>query len=179
MEPSLQPEQFWNNLVKGGAAASEAIADFTKMPEMQRDALVAQLFARAEAYVDYLIAEELKRDRSAFRPIKDDFLKVLNAVPDLLTTSEARRAGIAKVQEIDRRALTLENIDIGMTCDEVVKKLNEPHGLNLDGLKMVECASLEELKEALGGSSPPEILEKIEKEGGVMVLGIMIRKNPK
>lgn len=179
MAPSLQPEQFWNNLVKGGTAASEAIADFTKMPELKRDALIAQLFARAEGCVDHLIAEERKGNRIAFRGGKDDFLKVLDAVPALLTTSEARRAGIEKVKAIDQQALELTNIDICMKCDEVVKKLKEPRGLNLDGLKMVECASLEELKEALGGSIPPEILEKIEKEGGVMVLGVMIKKNPK
>jgi hypothetical protein len=44
---------------------------------------------------------------------------------------------------------------------------------------MVECASIEELKEALGGEIPAEILETIEKEGGAIILGVMIKKNPK
>jgi hypothetical protein len=178
MEPSIQAEQLWKNLIAGGTTASDAIADFAKMPDLKRDALVAQLFARAEGYMNGLIEEEKKGNRVAFRGSKDDFLKILDAVPELLTTPEARRDGITKVEAIDQQSIQLTNIDICMKCDEVVKKLKEPHGLNLDGLKMLKCGSLEELKAALGGDIPAEILEQIEKDGGAIILGVMIKKKP-
>ena len=179
MEPSLQAEQLWKNLVAGGAIASETITDYAKMPELKRDALVAQLFTRAEGYIDYLISEERKGNRTAFRGSKDDFLKILDALPALLTTTEARVAGINRVEGIDLQSRELMNMDILMKCDEVVAKLKRPQGSDLKDLKMVECASIDELKEALGGEIPAEILEKIEKDGGAIILGVMIKKNQK
>lgn len=179
MEPSVQAEQFWKNLVTGGSTASEAITDFAKMPELQRNALVAQLFARAEGHIDYLIAEERKGNRVAFRGGKDDFLKILDAMPALLTTTEARVAAIKKIEAIDVQSRELTNMDILMKCDEVIATLRRPQGLDLKDLKMVNCASIEELKEALGGDIPAEILEKINKEGGAIILGVMIKKSPK
>jgi hypothetical protein len=179
MEPSLQAEQFWKNLIAGGATASETIADYAKMPELKRDALVGQLFTRAEEYVDYLIAEEQKGNRPAFRGSKDEFLKLLDAVPALLTTPEARLSGIKRVESIDVQSRELTNIDILMKCDEIIEKLKRPQSSELDDLKVVRCGSLEELKEALGGEIPAEILEKIEKDGSAIILGVTIKKNQK
>ena len=135
MEPSLQAEQFWKNLVAGGATASETIADYAKMPELKRDALVGQLFTRAEEYVDYLIAEEQKGNRIAFRGSKDEFLKLLDAVPALLTTPEARLSGIKRVESIDVHSRELTNIDILMKCDEIIEKLKRPQSSELDDLR--------------------------------------------
>jgi hypothetical protein len=97
----------------------------------------------------------------------------------LLTTPEARLSGIKRVESIDVQSRELTNIDILMKCDEIIEKLKRPQSSELDDLKVVRCGSLEELKEALGGEIPAEILEKIEKDGSAIILGVTIKKNQK
>jgi len=45
--------------------------------------------------------------------------------------------------------------------------------------EVINCKSIEELKEHLGNEIPPELIEEINKEGGAFIVQVVIKKPKK
>lgn len=178
MEPSLQPESLWNALVLGGEPAAKAIVEFNALPELKREIALTQLLRRAEEFISTLIEKE-SEGRHVFRPLKDGLLRVLESVPTLANSSPSRQIAIAHIHEIDRKSIPLTNMDILMKCDEVLKELKRPDTESLAMPEVINCKSIEELKEHLGNEIPPELIEEINKEGGAFIVQVVIKKPKK
>lgn len=184
MEPSTHSDQLWNALVEGGDASTRAIAHFTSLSERQRDTTFEQLLRRAEGFVAALITEERTGNVRNFRESKAKFIRVLDAIPSLATTDTLREAAQLRVAAIDKQTEPLTNIDIAMKCDELAKRLAPPSLNQLVKPTVIECESMEELKEKLSEVFPPEIathiIAQIEASGGDIILGsIGIKKTKK
>jgi hypothetical protein len=175
MEPSNQSDQLWKALVEGGDASTKAIAHFISLSERQRDATFEQLLRRAEGFVAALITEERTGNVREFRESKARLIRVLDAIPSLATTETLREVAQKRVAEIDKQTEPLTNIDIAMKCDELAKKLAPPSLNKLSTPTVVECESMEELKEKLSEVLPAEIakdiIAQIEASGGDIILG--------
>lgn len=175
MTPTALSENLWNSLVTGGETSTKAIADFAAMPDIKRAVVLEQLFQRAERFIDTLIATEGKCSRAEFREQKRKLLTVLDALPSL-TTEESKVTAVARLTNIDERSRPLTDIDIGMKCDEVIKALRAPTLSDLKAPEMITCGSIEELEKHIGGPIPPELAEKIKKEGGAIIVGVTVTK---
>lgn len=175
MEPSTHSDQLWNALVEAGDASSKAIAHFTLLSERQRDTTFAQLLRRAEGFVATLISEERTGNKHTFRESKTRLLRVLDAIPSLATTDALRELAQKRVSEIDKQTEPLTNIDIAMKCDELAKRLSLPASSRLSMPTVIECESMEELKQKLSEVLPLEIasglIAQIEASGGNIILG--------
>lgn len=176
----------WNALVTGGDVSINAIAAFTELCERDRKRTLEQLFHQAESFVDNLIVEETKGNRHDFRTVKEKLIRVLEALPYLVVTDALREEATKRLAELDKRSEPLTNIDIAMKCDEVAKKLKPQslEDLTAPTPQVIQCSSLEDLKEKLTGKLPPEaiddIISEIEKSGGGILFGFqaIIKKRP-
>ena len=164
MDPSISADHLWNALVEGGAGSQKAVASFTALPERQKEAAFEQLLRRTEGYISTLIAEETAGNRHIFRESKAKFLRVLDSIPALADTDTLKDAAQKKIAEIDKQSEPLTNIDIAMKCDEIADKLNPLTLSDLTGPNVIECNSLEELKQQLSGLLPPEVAAHIISE---------------
>ena len=184
MDPSISADHLWNALVEGGDASQKAVASFTALPEGQKDTAFEQLLRRTEGYILTLIAEETAGNRHIFRESKAKFLRVLDAIPSLANTDALKETAQKRIAEIDKQSEPLTNIDIVMKCDEIADKLNPLTLSDLTGPKVIECTSLEELKQQLSELVPPEVAAHIISEIGdsddaIITGSISLSKNTK
>jgi hypothetical protein len=42
--------------------------------------------------------------------------------------------------------------------------------------KVIDVSSIEELEKQLGTKLPPEVIDQIKKEGGAVILGLVVKK---
>ena len=184
MEPAIPHNNLWNDLVAGGDTSAKAIASFTALPERQQEATFQHLIHQAKAFIDNLIAEENKGNRYDFRIVKDKLIRVLDALPYLVVTETLRKEALKRVEEMDKRAAPLTNIDIAIKCDELAKKLAPPTLSMPEGRHIIECSSVEELKAKLEEVLPPgvvsDVIAQFEKNGGGIILSMqaMNKKSP-
>lgn len=182
----MSSDHLWNALTEGGEGSTKAIAHFTTLTERQRDAAFEQILRRAEGFVATLIAEEQSGDRQKFRESKARLIRVLDAIPSRAITETLREVAHKRVAEIDKRTEPLTNIDIAIKCDELAKQLKPQTLSDLSGTTVIECESMEELKQKLTEVLPAEIIDhviaQIEESGGDIILGSLSvpkkKKNP-
>ncbi len=179
----MSSDHLWNALTEGGEASTQAIANFTTLSERQRDAAFEQLMRRAEGCVATLIAEERTGDRQKFRESKARLIRVLDAIPSLAVTETLREVAHKRVADIDKQTEPLTNIDIAMKCDELAKQLKPATLRTIAGTTVIECESMEDLKQQLTKLLPPEIIDhvisQIDESGGDIILGSLTIQNKK
>lgn len=177
MEQSFDHSQFWNALTQGGDAARSAIEGYQQLPELKRGAIVTNLLNRALGSIDELLHLETVKNRPDFKVKKDGLCTLLDSVPALAMTPQERASAITQVKEIDVKSRVLLDMDILMKCDEVEEALKRPKIDNpFKNAQVIEVSSIEELQEQLGVELPPELKEKIEKNGGAVMLGLFAKK---
>ncbi len=171
----MSSDHLWNAITEGGEASTKAIVQFTNLTERQRDATFEQLLRRAEGFVATLIAEEQTGDRQKFRESKARLIRLLDAIPSLAVTETLREVAHRRVADIDKQTKPLTNIDIAMKCDELAKQLKPATLRTIAGTTVIECESMEDLKQQLTKLLPPEIIDhvisQIDESGGDIILG--------
>jgi hypothetical protein len=178
MEQSFDHAQFWNALSQGGEVARSAIEGYQKLPELKRGATVTHIFNRALQSIDELLHLETVKNRPDFKAKKDGLCTLLDSVPALAITPEERASAITQVQAIDVKSRVLMDMDILIKCDDVEQALKRPKiDKALTGGQVIEVNSIEELEQKLGLELPPGVIEQIKKDGGGIVLGLVVKKN--
>ena len=90
MEQAFDHSHFWNSLAQGGEQARTAIQDYHQLPDLKREAIVAQVFQRASDTISELLALENTNNRAEFKPKKDGLCVLMDSIPALVSTPEGR-----------------------------------------------------------------------------------------
>lgn len=125
MEQSTQPDALWKALVLRGDASSNAIAKYSEMPELNREAALKQIFEYAKKCVDILQPKEGKAG-GEFREGKDSILTVIESLPHLVNTRSLRALATQGLKELDNHSSKLTNDDIGASCSSAIERLRVP-----------------------------------------------------
>ena len=177
MEYSFDNAHFWNALTQGGEQARSAIQNFHKLSELARDAAIAKVFQQASQTIDDLRTLEKANNRAEFKAKKDGLCTLLESIPALVTTPEGRTTAITQIQGIDVKSRALMDMDILIKCDDVETALKRSQRETpLRAPKVIDVSSIEELEKQLGTKLPPEVIDQIKKEGGAVILGLVVKK---
>jgi hypothetical protein len=125
MEQSIQPDALWKALILGGNPSGSAIAKYSEMPELKREAALRQIFDHAKKLVGTLLAEEGKA-QGDFRTGKNNILTVIEAVPDLANTPSLRASATQRLNELETESKKLTNDEISLSCSSAVERLRVP-----------------------------------------------------